>query len=413
MLKFVLAAVVLALAGGDDRLGAGLVPLTADLREFLGLPGDALGGVVQEVRKGSAAEAAGLRAGDIVLRVGKVSLEGVTDEAALKEALARAFEKPGEIELKWMREGKRATGKAAIAPPGEQSFGEAKAGAYRVRGDLPPERLRAAAEALERGRESFERDCGFPLATKGILAAAAFSDPDALARSVAETRSLAAVAPAPEIYLSSRRVLGVVATPEFQPGQDSRVQLLLEAWPGAPLPAWLLWGLARRGGIAGGKAAPEDLDAAANALEVADIRGIGGILDSDGRPFERRSDVWRPLACAFVSFLADRAKAKAGDELPRLLSALREGTPWPKAQPAIFSEAGRAALSAAFADWLLSCVKRTEASAAAIRRALGVPSPAAPVPPPNEPPGKEEERTFRQGFGRTPGLPAPSNRLRA
>lgn len=399
MLKFVLAAVALAAADGGDRLGADLVPLTADLREYLALPADAKGAVVQGIRKGSPAEAAGLRAGDVVVRVGAASLEGVSDGEALRAALAPALAKAGDVEIEWVREGKRASGKATLAAPPEPRTTEAVAGAYRVVGELPPERLRAAAEALERHRAAFERDCGFPLKPKGAFAVAAFADPDALARSVAEIRGLAAVPPADELYVASRRVLGVVAAAGFRPGEESRVQILQEAWPGAPMPAWLLFGLARRGGLSGAKAAAADLEAAANALEAADAGGVPGIFGADPRLFDRRPAVWRPLACALVSFLESRAEAKGGDELTRMLSALREGTPWPKAQPAIFSEAARAALADAFAGWLLGRVKRSEASEALIRRALGAPPRPGAAGGPAEDPAKEEWRSFLEGFG--------------
>lgn len=392
----------LAAAPAPEGLGAALAPVTDDLREFMGLPAGVRGALVLEAKEGGAAARAGLKKGDVIVRLGSADLAAIPDEAGLAAAVRAALEGGKEVEAAFLRDGKPGTVRIARLPETAVPFGEARAGAYRVRGDLDAPRLARAAEALEEARLAFSRELGVPLAPKGALSVAAFGDEAALARSVAEALGLAAAAPARETYLGSRRVLAVVVPPEgFSPAAEARRQVLSECWPGAPLPEWLLEGAAALGGLSGERAPePRDLEAAANAIEADGLGGIPGMLEADVLAVRTRPGLYRPAFAAFTAFLAGRAARKEGEELPGLVASLRAGTPWAKSQPGIFRPDGMAALSRAFADWLLSRARRTDAAAREIRRRLGVPVPDAPKPaPPAEDRRKEEEAIFEGGFG--------------
>jgi membrane-associated protease RseP (regulator of RpoE activity) len=89
-------------SGGERKVSLGVVPDFV----FAG-PGVRLEGVVP----GSPAEAAGLRAGDVLLSVGGKELPGLKALSALLKSLA-----PGKVELKYLRGGKESTGEADLAP---------------------------------------------------------------------------------------------------------------------------------------------------------------------------------------------------------------------------------------------------------------------------------------------------------
>jgi membrane-associated protease RseP (regulator of RpoE activity) len=89
-------------SGGERKVSLGVVPDFA----FAG-PGVRLEGVV----RGSPAEAAGLRAGDILLSVGGKGLRGLKELSALLKAL-----EPGAVELRYLRGGVESTGEARLAP---------------------------------------------------------------------------------------------------------------------------------------------------------------------------------------------------------------------------------------------------------------------------------------------------------
>ncbi len=68
----------------QGQLGLALAPLTPDLREELNVPDGAKGAVVQGVKPGSPAEAAGLQPGDVIVGVGK---KPVTSPAEAQKAI--------------------------------------------------------------------------------------------------------------------------------------------------------------------------------------------------------------------------------------------------------------------------------------------------------------------------------------
>jgi serine protease Do len=77
--------------GGAEsgHIGVALQPLTPDLREQLGLPPHLKGAVVANVEMGSAAEAAGLQPGDVIVGVGATPVDGPEAAvAAIRKALA-------------------------------------------------------------------------------------------------------------------------------------------------------------------------------------------------------------------------------------------------------------------------------------------------------------------------------------
>lgn len=79
--------------GGAEggRLGLALAPLDEAARAQLGLPRDARGAVVAEVRPGSPAAAAGLRAGDVLTAIGGQPVTSADQAArALREGASRA-----------------------------------------------------------------------------------------------------------------------------------------------------------------------------------------------------------------------------------------------------------------------------------------------------------------------------------
>jgi membrane-associated protease RseP (regulator of RpoE activity) len=91
-----------AAAGGARKVSLGVVPDFA----FAG-PGVLLEGVVP----GSPAEAAGLRAGDVLLSVGGKDLPGLKALSALLKTLD-----PGKVELRYLRGEKESVGSADLTP---------------------------------------------------------------------------------------------------------------------------------------------------------------------------------------------------------------------------------------------------------------------------------------------------------
>ena len=57
-------------ASGQPQVGLALAPLTPDVRNQLDIPGDVHGAVVEQVQPGSAADQAGIEAGDVIVGVG-------------------------------------------------------------------------------------------------------------------------------------------------------------------------------------------------------------------------------------------------------------------------------------------------------------------------------------------------------
>ena len=77
--------------GGKPRLGIALVELTPQLGEYFGVK-DGHGALVSSVTAGSAAEAAGIKAGDVIIHAGKNDINDADDlHGASSEAPAGAF----------------------------------------------------------------------------------------------------------------------------------------------------------------------------------------------------------------------------------------------------------------------------------------------------------------------------------
>jgi predicted metalloprotease with PDZ domain len=98
--------------GSPPRLGVMVEAMSDQLAKFFGAePGH--GVLVQEVIKDSAAEAAGIEAGDIILRVGETDIESAGD---IHDALDD-LKKGGEVEVEVLRRGARRNLRATIAEP--------------------------------------------------------------------------------------------------------------------------------------------------------------------------------------------------------------------------------------------------------------------------------------------------------
>lgn len=111
--------------GGDDgvmshlfirggRLGVGVQSLGDQLADYFGAPDG--GALVTSVREDSPAEKAGLKAGDVILRVGD---ERIEDPGDLMREIGRAD--AGEVELRILRDKKERTVKATLPERDEGS----------------------------------------------------------------------------------------------------------------------------------------------------------------------------------------------------------------------------------------------------------------------------------------------------
>jgi len=84
------------------RMGVSVTPLSGDLREQEGIPSDVRGLLVQQVAPGSAAEAAGLRQGDVLVSAAGAQLGRVE---TLRDAIAAVAEEEGLLLLRIYRGG--------------------------------------------------------------------------------------------------------------------------------------------------------------------------------------------------------------------------------------------------------------------------------------------------------------------
>ncbi|CAP55246.1 Serine protease [Gluconacetobacter diazotrophicus PA1 5] len=87
---------------GGPRLGVSLSPLTSDLRQQLGLDGSVRGVVVSDVQSGSAAEQAGIHAGDVIQAVGNKPVE---NPGATVTAVRAALKSNQSVLLRILRNG--------------------------------------------------------------------------------------------------------------------------------------------------------------------------------------------------------------------------------------------------------------------------------------------------------------------
>lgn len=99
---------------GSRRLGLRLQPLTDQLAAYFGVD-EGRGVLVASVRKGSPAERAGVRAGDVLLSLAGEEVNGPSDAAA---ALMGAEE--GEVEIVVFRDGERSTLTARLPERGDR-----------------------------------------------------------------------------------------------------------------------------------------------------------------------------------------------------------------------------------------------------------------------------------------------------
>ena len=90
-------------APARSGVGLALAPLSPQLREQLELPAGARGAVVEEVRAGSPAEAAGLRQGDLLVGVGSRAVGSVEDAT---RAIRAAQQDGRGLALRIMRDGR-------------------------------------------------------------------------------------------------------------------------------------------------------------------------------------------------------------------------------------------------------------------------------------------------------------------
>ena len=97
------------------QLGVNTLPLTAEFRKSLGLPDNAQGALVSQVIAGSAAEKAGIEAGDVITTVRGAPIRG---NAELANTIGML--KVGEsIEIGLLREGKPKTVTAVLKAPAQ------------------------------------------------------------------------------------------------------------------------------------------------------------------------------------------------------------------------------------------------------------------------------------------------------
>lgn len=85
-------------------LGMGLLELNEQLAEYFGAPNNE-GVLVEKVEKGSSAEKAGIKAGDVLLKVGSRSIDEISD---VRRALDK-FEEGDKVDVEVLRKGSRKT----------------------------------------------------------------------------------------------------------------------------------------------------------------------------------------------------------------------------------------------------------------------------------------------------------------
>ncbi len=96
-------------------IGVALAPLDANMRDQLDLPADAHGAVVARVQPNSAAAAAGIQQGDLIVGVGSKSVSTARDAAA---AIRSAAQNGQDLALRIVRNGQAAF--VAVRPGGSQ-----------------------------------------------------------------------------------------------------------------------------------------------------------------------------------------------------------------------------------------------------------------------------------------------------
>ncbi|MCC6908173.1 MAG: PDZ domain-containing protein [Phycisphaerales bacterium] len=127
-----------------SMLGVHLAPISSDLRDYLGLGGDA-GVRVQSIVEDSPAASAGLQAGDIIVSatVGEESFESVAADE-LRKAIAAA-EPETKVSLTVMRRGEKKTIEAALVQWKADQFGLVTEGDHMLQ-FMTPESLNRQIE---------------------------------------------------------------------------------------------------------------------------------------------------------------------------------------------------------------------------------------------------------------------------
>jgi serine protease Do len=90
----------------QGRIGLALAPLSPDVRNKLDLPQGTKGAVVEQVQPGSAADAAGIQAGDVIVGVGSKAV--ISPEDAVHAIHAATTDKDGALALRILRNGQTA-----------------------------------------------------------------------------------------------------------------------------------------------------------------------------------------------------------------------------------------------------------------------------------------------------------------
>ena len=152
--------VMVAFSGGSF-LGVSAMNLTAGLKEFYGAPGES-GVLVAEVGEGGPAEAAGIRVGDVITRVGDRDIETTGD--LRRAVMASGAGEP--VEVGFVRERSEAVVTATLGErEGHQWFsgeGFSDDVGREIRFHLDPEKIReqvldgVESVDFERLRERFE-----------------------------------------------------------------------------------------------------------------------------------------------------------------------------------------------------------------------------------------------------------------
>jgi serine protease Do len=90
----------------QGKVGIALAPLTPDTRSNLNLPDGTKGAVVAQVQPGSAADAAGIQAGDVIIGVGSKAV--TSPEEAVRAIHNATRDKDGALALRIIRDGQAA-----------------------------------------------------------------------------------------------------------------------------------------------------------------------------------------------------------------------------------------------------------------------------------------------------------------
>jgi serine protease Do len=106
----------------QGKVGVALAPLSPDMRAKLNLPDGTKGAVVAQVQPGSAADAAGIQAGDVIIGVGNKAV--TSPEEAVRAIHAASKDKDGALALRIIRDGQAAFVAVTLNQTGNQGSGD-------------------------------------------------------------------------------------------------------------------------------------------------------------------------------------------------------------------------------------------------------------------------------------------------